>query len=131
MIVEPPHFQSIFGSTLGGVYNPKLIDDDRYLDFIEWFDNTNSTTVNDYKTKREVVRTFYDTPNSIVPLAVLTQSEETMRKRVASITYEDWFDRLTTSIPPGEPNDLSYEHATHYDYDIHGNVNSLVQDNKN
>jgi hypothetical protein len=27
-------------------------------------------------------------------------------------------------------NTMNYDHATHYDYDIHGNVKTLLQDNR-
>jgi hypothetical protein len=36
------------------------------------------------------------------------------------VTYEYQYDG----------NDQTYDHATHYDYDIHGNVKTLVQDNQ-
>jgi hypothetical protein len=41
-----------------------------------------------------------------------------MRKRVASVTYEETDDN----------DDATYDYATHYTYDVHGNVNELVQE---
>ena len=44
----------------------------------------------------------------------------TQRKRIVHVTYEEEFDG----------DDQTFDHATHYDYDIHGNVKTLLQDNK-
>ena len=44
----------------------------------------------------------------------------TQRKRITHVTYEEEYDG----------DDQTYDHATHYDYDIHGNVKTLLQDNK-
>jgi hypothetical protein len=43
-----------------------------------------------------------------------------LRKRVTSVCYEEDYDG----------QDGTYDHATHYSYDIHGNVHTLLQDNK-
>lgn len=44
----------------------------------------------------------------------------TQRKRIVHVTYEAVYDGV----------DNTYDHATHYDYDIHGNVKTLLQDNR-
>ncbi len=73
-----------------------------------------STLING-STKRQVTQTWYD--NDFAPMgAGITQVN--LRKRVASITYEETFDG----------NNSTYDHATHYTYDIHGNVDLMVQD---
>ena len=41
--------------------------------------------------------------------------QENLRKRVASVSYEDVYDG----------DDATYEHGTHYSYDIHGNVKTM------
>lgn len=65
-------------------------------------------------TKTEVTQTFYEQP-------LLTGlGQQNLRNRVASNTYEDVYD--------GNP--LTYDHGTHYSYDIHGNVQTLFQENQ-
>ena len=62
----------------------------------------------------QVTKTYYDAPF----LGYNGPSQDFLRKRVASTTYEDIEDN----------DDWTYNSATHYSYDIHGNVNTLVQD---
>ena len=70
--------------------------------------------------RKEVTRSYYD-KTVITGLPVdFTPNAETQRKRITHVTYEDVFDN----------NDQTFDHATHYDYDIHGNVKTLLQDNK-
>ncbi|MBI3518103.1 MAG: hypothetical protein HY062_01930 [Bacteroidetes bacterium] len=97
-------FNSIFGSLVNGYYNNNAIDDTKYL---TWLTGSGS--------RREVTKTYYDV-QSILPL---TYTQSNLRKRVATSTFEDVFDG----------NDLTYNHATHYTYDIHGNVTTLWQEN--
>ncbi|MBS1650940.1 MAG: hypothetical protein JSU07_02925 [Bacteroidetes bacterium] len=97
-------FNSIFGSLVNGYYNNNTIDDAKFL---TWITGTGS--------RREVTKTYYDV-QSILPL---TYTQNNLRKRVATSTFEDVFDG----------NDLTYNHATHYTYDIHGNVTTLWQEN--
>ncbi len=75
--------------------------------------------VEHYKTtKTEITRTSYD----VSPYGITSNGfvAENLRNRVASVAIFDKYQDL--------PN--NYTHATHYSYDIHGNVNSLLQDNK-
>src|SRR6185295_5235593 len=67
--------------------------------------------------RREVTHTTYDTTlfNLSLPL-----NQENLRKRVSVVTYED----------KNDGNELTYQHATYYSYDIHGNVKTLWQHNK-
>jgi RHS repeat-associated protein len=73
-------------------------------------------------TRKEVTRSYYDKTNTSI-LAQLpnsfTPDPLTQRKRIVHVTYEAVYDS----------NDATYNHATHYDYDIHGNVKTLLQDN--
>ncbi|MBU3661409.1 MAG: hypothetical protein FGM14_16195, partial [Flavobacteriales bacterium] len=103
-------FKSIFGATVSGYYNPNVIDQTKLLAWI-----TNSSGA-----RKEVTKSYYDAtvitglPSTFAP-DVLTQ-----RKRITHVTYEEIYDG----------NDQTYDHATHYDYDIHGNVKTLLQDNR-
>ena len=88
------------------------------LEFISLFLlNTQATN-----TRKEITRSYYDRTNTSI-LAQLpsnfTPDPLTQRKRIVHVTYEAVFDK----------NDATYNHATHYDYDIHGNVKTLLQDN--
>jgi len=70
--------------------------------------------------KREVVHTFYDDPIVGNPWQVRFRkgSQNNLYNRVVSITFQEVYH----SSP------LVFDHATHYSYDIHGNVDELVQD---
>ena len=65
--------------------------------------------------QREITRTYYDRARYSHILKDFRQ--EHLRPRVATATYQD---------KAGE----TYDRATHYSYDIHGNVKSLVQEVK-
>lgn len=68
----------------------------------------------------EVTRTCYDNVLPGFALADLVQTH--LRLRVASTAYyEDEYAQATPDVE-------NYDHATHYSYDIHGNVKTLVQD---
>jgi RHS repeat-associated protein len=97
-------FRSIFGSMVNDFYNLNTIDDDKLSDWI----GGNGT-------RREVTHTYYDEQNILIPTV---GTQENLRKRVASVSYEDVYDGV----------DSTYQHATHYTYDIHGNVNTLWQE---
>ncbi len=96
-------FNQIFGSLVNNTYQPNVIDDTNLALWI----GANGT-------KTEVNRTYYDNPAFTVPLA-----QDNIEKRIASMAYYD--------VYTGNIN--AYAHATHYSYDIHGNVNTLMQDN--
>lgn len=106
-----PVFAEIFGAEVGGVLIPSVIDDEKLE---EWL------TEDAALTRTEVTRSYYDgtvitgLPVSFVP------DELTQRKRITHVTYEAAYDA----------NDQTFDHATHYDYDIHGNVKTLLQDNR-
>jgi RHS repeat-associated protein len=74
-------------------------------------------------TRTEVTSTYYDDPAITFtppnPFGLLGQ--ENLRNRVSNVTYEDTYDG----------NTQTFDHGTHYSYDIHGNVKTLVQDNQN
>ena len=63
--------------------------------------------------KREITRTYYDRTKFSNIQAGFTQ--ENLRPRVASVTYQDI-------------EGANYDRATHYSYDVHGNVKNLIQE---
>ncbi|MGD1846505.1 MAG: RHS repeat domain-containing protein, partial [Salibacteraceae bacterium] len=70
--------------------------------------------------RREVTQTHYD---DALALGHVTQemgngAQQYLRNRVSHITNEQYYD--------GDP--LTYDHATHYNYDPHGNVDILLQE---
>jgi RHS repeat-associated protein len=106
-------FTEIFGAYVGGNLVPSVIDDNKLA---TWLD-TQATN-----TRKEITRSYYDRTNTSI-LAQLpssfTPDPLTQRKRIVHVTYEAVYDS----------NEATYNHATHYDYDIHGNVKTLLQDN--
>lgn len=99
-----PQMIGIFGSFVNGYYNNNTIDDSK---FMAWITSAGM--------RHEVTKTYYDVQSILSG----SYTQKNLRKRVASSTYEDVFDG----------NDLTYKHATHYSYDIHGNINTLWQEN--
>jgi RHS repeat-associated protein len=101
---------NIFGSYVSNHFNPKVIDDDTLS---LWLDENSGL-------RTEVTRTYYDTVNTDIAVHLPSNFDQTnLRKRVVHVTYSDTLNA----------QDSIYNHATHYTYDIHGNVNTLVQDN--
>lgn len=100
-----PQMRSIFGTNVNGLFNLKAIDD---IKLDTWLSSSSGA-------RKEVTKTYYD-KNVITGLPII---QENLRKRVATVTYEDVYDG----------NDQTYQNATHYSYDIHGNVKTLLQDN--
>ncbi len=102
-------FKDIFGGTVNGYFNPVVINDQKLEDWI---------TASGART--EVTRSYYD--NAIIsglPSSIVSDAK-TQRQRIIHVTYENVYDG----------DDQTYDHATHYSYDIHGNVKTLVQDNQ-
>jgi hypothetical protein len=106
-------FNSIFGAYVGGTNNPNVIND---ANLAIWLIGNGP--------RREVTRSYYDA--SVTTIAAMipgstgfTTDPLTQRKRIVHVTYEEGRDN----------DDATYDHATHYDYDIHGNVESMLQDN--
>ncbi len=72
-------------------------------------------------TRYEVTRTRYDEPLVIPSVYFLQNIQKNLRGRVASAMYYDVYTGF---------GDDGYTNATHYSYDIHGNVNILLQENR-
>jgi hypothetical protein len=108
------NFAEIFGAVVQGAVQPYTIEPENLRFWITYLaDNTPEQLT-------EVVHTYYDVAMSNPDLEdfFTTQVQENLRLRVAATTYEFVYDGL----------DDTYDHATHYSYDIHGNVKEMVQD---
>jgi RHS repeat-associated protein len=70
---------------------------------------------------KQVTKTYYDNELSSNPVnsQFTTAGPENLRKRVVATTFEETEDY----------DDNTYQTATHYSYDIHGNVSELIQEN--
>jgi RHS repeat-associated protein len=69
--------------------------------------------------RTQVTSTYYDAPlNSTIDALFAAGAQENLRKRVATVTIEDTYDG----------NSSTYDHATHYTYDVQGNVKELIQE---
>lgn len=106
-----------------------------------YFDNTSPT---DYETwltaaaasKRQVTKTWYDEAMTAVHTDVTTAfgsgGQKNLRNRVAAVQFDD--DPTSTAIssiydPGNTPSgQKDYQHAQHYSYDIHGNVNTAISE---
>ncbi|MEO8588693.1 MAG: DUF5675 family protein [Flavobacteriales bacterium] len=101
----------IFGMNVRGMWKPEVID---YPTFLAWVDPNDE--------RYEVVRTFYDEPFNDVSISAEfgAEGQENLRLRVAHVTYAEQI--------PDDRDVLTYDHASHYSYDIHGNVKRLVQE---
>lgn len=93
------------GMLVGGQFKPDVIDPGVLKAWVQG------------RTRREVTRTFYDAPMPGLNVPGFTQ--DNLRLRVASTTFRE---AAATGLA------MNYDHATHYSYDIHGNVKELVQD---
>jgi RHS repeat-associated protein len=103
-------FNSVFGTQVASYYNPKVLDDTKLAN---WITNTSGD-------RKEVTKSYYDKTILTGLPSGFTPTLETQRKRITHVSYEAVFDN----------DDQTYDHATHYDYDIHGNVKTLLQDNQ-
>lgn len=70
-------------------------------------------------TREQVTSTYYDaTLDNTSVASKFFGGQNYLRKRVTSVTIEESFDN----------DPLTYDHATHFSYDVHGNVNELIQE---
>lgn len=111
---DPTLFADIFGTYVGGSFVPTVVNDDAMK---EWLDE------NAISSRKEVVKSYYDETNTDINTeisALNSLNTATQRKRIVHVTYSEVYS----------PDANVYDHATHYDYDIHGNVKTLYQDNR-
>ena len=107
--VGTPRFRDIFGTMVAGNYSPVTMDDQKLGD---WITGDGGRT--------EVTHSYYDDVAISGLPASLSSDATTKRLRIVHATFEEAFDG----------DDQTFDHATHYAYDIHGNVKTLVQDNQ-
>ncbi|NQY08090.1 MAG: hypothetical protein HRT71_01065 [Flavobacteriales bacterium] len=69
--------------------------------------------------KSQVVTSYYDLPINETINTLFDGGQNAIRNRVATTTYEE--------ISDGDRD--TYDHGTHFSYDVHGNVITLIQDN--
>jgi hypothetical protein len=117
------HMSDVQGADVGGAFNPLAIEvssttgSSSASPFMQWITQGANTSTGVNATRTEVTRTVYDEP-LVSGIGSFTQNN--LRKRVSSVVYQ--------KVYHSDASD-GYTHATHYSYDIHGNVNELVQDN--
>jgi len=69
----------------------------------------------------QVVKTHYDRPiNDNIDDQFGDAGQENLRNRVSSIVYQEDYSNIKSN----------YQSASHFSYDIHGNVKKLVQENR-
>lgn len=103
------HFRDVFGETVGGHFNPSTINDQR---LVQWITASGA--------RKEVTKSYYDTIAITGLPSSITGDQTTLRHQISHVTYEQEYDG----------NDQTFDHGTHYNYDIHGSVKCLVQDNR-
>ena len=103
-----PAFNTIFGDYVNSYFNPEIIDNNK---FNSWINAVSGK-------RKEVIRTYFDGQIESVPFPS-NFNQENLRQRIASVTYNDTF----------HTDQSVYNSASHYSYDIHGNVKTLLQDN--
>jgi RHS repeat-associated protein len=104
----------------GGIVIPQLGQIWEYVQYEDWLLNDGPSSFT------EVTRTYYDdvlpgfgaTLAPLFPNADGSTGQTNLRNRVASVTYSDTRNN----------NDTIFTYATHYSYDIAGNVKQMVQD---
>lgn len=101
-VVEVGEKESLTGMTISTALDPQLL--------------ANWIAAGSNATKTHVTRTYYNAYVTAIPDVSLTG--DILRNRVASVTFEELNDSDSTT----------YDYATHYQYDIAGNVELLVQD---
>lgn len=71
--------------------------------------------------RKNVIHTYYDRPvNTAIAALFPGGAQQNLRNRVSCVNYED----------VGDQGDNTFKYATHYSYDDHGNVKTIVQENR-
>lgn len=76
-------------------------------------------------TKTQVTHTVYDEALALTTAPMGDQ--ENLRNRVVAVFYQEVYTDVNSLDNP-TAGTTNYEHATHYSYDVHGNVKTLVQE---
>ncbi|MCU0423440.1 MAG: DUF6443 domain-containing protein [Bacteroidia bacterium] len=95
---------------VGEITAPLINEDSLMYHYQVYFNNWLNRGI-----RTQITRTYYDNPISTTINNLFVGGQQYLRSRVATTAY---FEHNTTQ----------YNHATHYSYDIHGNVAVLIQD---
>ena len=96
---------------------------------VEAMSSLTRSTANDYRrfenwvkagSRSQVVHKYYDEPLNATINGYFPGGQQNLRKRPATVVYEDQWDGSVST----------YDFATHYSYDVQGNINFLVKENK-
>jgi len=98
-------FNTIFGDTILGAYNPNILNNGKYLTWLK--DSTGHKT--------QVIHSYWDIQD-ILPSNVLAQ--QGLRNRIAAMTYSDTLRKDSTK----------FNNAEYYSYDVLGNVATMIKD---
>ncbi len=102
------YYRDVFGAYIGDQWEPRLVNNDKLALFVA------------ANKRYERIRTWYD-GNPFASAIIGVLEPENLDRRVAATAIYDVFD------PTAEQDD-DFDQASHYSYDIHGNVKELVQD---
>ncbi len=119
-IPYPAHYYDYPVVISGTSYD--IISPDPY--FIQFLDQESADSIVSYVhtyDRHDVVMTIYDTAATNLGNIVGLDAQMNLRKRVAAVLY---FDSLLVS----DTTLAWYTYATHYSYDMEGNVQTLTQD---
>ncbi|MBS1690231.1 MAG: hypothetical protein JSS96_15990, partial [Bacteroidetes bacterium] len=123
-----PHADSSVASPKSSYYN-RAAGTYTICPFPDWITNSSApvytaaieqSNVHTYN-RNDVVMTIYDTAATKLNLIAGMDAQTNLRKRVACVKY---FKTIASSDVAG----ANYTYATHYSYDVDGNVKTLVQD---
>ncbi len=98
-----------------GEISNRTISQDSLISDLEYYDFWLSGSL----ARIQITKTFYDYPITESIDLMFVEGQRNLRGRVASICYYNAYASADTT---------AYTRATHYSYDIHGNVDHLVQD---
>lgn len=81
------------------------------------------------RNRTEITKTWYDAPvKQQINIAFGTTGQTNLRNRIATIAVFENNTDLNSFENNTNPTAIHYTHATHYNYDITGNVTDLLQD---
>ena len=95
-------------------------------DLFDWLTGATNSGLSKY----DVVHSHYDKVVLTMPLQTTTQRGE-VRNRITATTYSSELDITVSPLLDqinGNTVSYDYDRGTHYSYDVHGNVNTMVQE---
>ncbi len=115
----PPRYSYTSYDALGRVVEVGEMAPNAALELTEEKLNATNFPNNITNQRYQITRTLYDKAISEIMKNLFANGQQNLRNRVASVIYQENYS----------PSNTVYKHATHYSYDIHGNVKELIQDN--